>query len=94
MSGRRLSAEQARLLAEEYFNGPLPAEEATEVGLHAFDEGYVAWARTPEPEDPGTLPATVGGGCVVIDGFTGELSIRPLLNPEAVADQWQGRRPR
>ncbi|MEU8270352.1 hypothetical protein AB0B89_24740 [Sphaerisporangium sp. NPDC049002] len=94
MSGLGLSAEQARLLAEEYFNGPLPAEEATEVGLYVFEEGYVAWAKTPEPEDPGTLPATVGGGCVVIDRFTGELSIRPLLNPETVADQWPGRRPR
>jgi hypothetical protein len=90
----RLSAEQARALAEEYFNGPLPAEEATEIGVHAFEEGYVAWARPPEPEDPSVLPSTVGGGCVVIDRITGELSIRPLLGPDAVADQWPGHRPR
>ncbi|MFC4534355.1 hypothetical protein [Sphaerisporangium dianthi] len=94
MSGRAVSAEQARVLAEEYFNGPLPAERATEVGLYAFDEGYVAWARPPEPEDPSTLPETVGGGCVVVDRITGEISIRPLLTPEAVAEQWSGRRPR
>jgi hypothetical protein len=94
VSRQGVSAEQARVLAEEYFNGPLPAEEATEVSLYAFEEGYVAWATAPEPEDPSTLPATVGGGCVVIDRATGELSIRPLLNPEAVAEQWAGRRPR
>lgn len=94
MSVQGVSAEQARVLAEEYFNGPLPAEEATEVGLYAFEDGYVAWAKPPEPEDPSTLPATVGGGCVVIDRVTGEVSIRPLLNPEAVADQWPRHRPR
>ncbi|MFC4589295.1 hypothetical protein [Sphaerisporangium corydalis] len=94
MSGRPVTAEQARVLAEEYFNGPLPAAEATEVGLYAFEEGYVAWARGPEPREPSTLPATVGGGCVVIDKATGELSIRPLLNPQNVADQWPGHHPR
>ncbi|GGK86321.1 hypothetical protein Sme01_39710 [Sphaerisporangium melleum] len=91
---RPVSAEQARLLAEEYFNGPLPPDQATEVGLYAFDEGYVAWARPAAPAEPGTLPATVGGGCVVIDRATGEISIRPLLTPETVAEQWAGRRPR
>ncbi|MET8145465.1 hypothetical protein ABZU32_34630 [Sphaerisporangium sp. NPDC005288] len=94
MSGHGMSAEQARVVAEEYFNGPLPAERATEVGLYAFDEGYVAWPRPPEPQDPSALPAVVGGGCVVIDRATGEVSIRPLLTPEAVAEQWSGRRPR
>lgn len=92
--GQGMSAEQARAVAEEYFNGPLPAEEATEVGLYAFDGGYVAWVKVPEPEDPSTMPATVGGGCVVIDRTTGEVAIRPLLNPEAVAAQWPGHRPR
>ncbi|MDH2430026.1 hypothetical protein [Sphaerisporangium sp. TRM90804] len=94
MNGPGLSAEQARALAEEYFNGPLPPGEATEVGLYAFEDGYVAWARTPEPHDPGVLPTTVGGACVVIDRHTGELLIRPLLTPEAVAAQWPGHRPR
>ncbi|WP_245966424.1 hypothetical protein [Sphaerisporangium album] len=89
-----LSAERARALAEEYFNGPLAAEEATEVGLYAFEGGYVAWPKVPEPEDPSVLPDVAGGGCIVIDKVTGELSIRPLLTPEAVAEQWPGHRPR
>ncbi|WP_308250119.1 hypothetical protein [Sphaerisporangium fuscum] len=89
-----ISPAQARLVAEEYFNGPLPAAEAVEVGLYPFEEGYVAWAKAPEPDDPGALPSLIGGGCVVIDRLTGEVSIRPLLNPEAVADHWRARRPR
>ena len=40
------------------------------------------------------MPATVGGGCIVIDGTTGEVAIRPLLDPETVAAQWPDRPPR
>lgn len=91
---REISPTQARALAEEYLNGALPAEEATEVGLHPFPSGYVAWPRPPEPPDPGTLPDTVGGACAVIDRHTGDLTIHPLLNPESIADQWPGPSPR
>ncbi|NUR82719.1 MAG: hypothetical protein HOY71_01375 [Nonomuraea sp.] len=87
-----MNLDQARALAEEYFNGvrdvPVP------VGLHAFGGGYVAWIREPEPDDPGMLPATVGAGCVVIDRYTGEVAIRPLLDPVTVAAQWPDRAPR
>ncbi|GII61677.1 hypothetical protein Skr01_17620 [Sphaerisporangium krabiense] len=93
MSGRGMPVELVRALAEEYFNGPLPADQATEVGLHAFDGGYVAWARGSENDDPSVLPEVAGGGCAVIDGLTGELSIRPLLAPEEVAGEWQAHRP-
>ncbi|MBB4705598.1 hypothetical protein BJ982_007142 [Sphaerisporangium siamense] len=93
MSALGMSVEQVRALAEEYFNGPLAADQATEVGLHAFDGGYVAWARGPENEDPSVLPDVAGGGCAVIDGLTGELSIRPLLTPEEVAEEWRSHRP-
>ncbi|GAA2780340.1 hypothetical protein [Nonomuraea dietziae] len=87
-----MNLDQARAVAEEYFNGA--TREPVELGLYAFGDGYVVWTRTPEPEDPAALPETVGGGCVVIDGSTGEVVIRPLLNPETVAEQWPGRRPR
>ncbi|GAA2385190.1 hypothetical protein [Nonomuraea africana] len=87
-----MNLDQARAVAEEYFNGA--RREPVELGVHAFGDGYVVWAKPPEPEDPAVLPETVGGGCVVIDGSTGEVVIRPLLNPETVAEQWPGRRPR
>jgi hypothetical protein len=86
-----MNLDQARALAEEYFNGVRSAEEALVVGVYAFNEGYVAWTREPEPDDPATLPEVVGGGCVVVDRSTGEVVIRPLLDPETVAEQWPGR---
>lgn len=89
-----MNLDQARAVVEEYFNGVRPADAALEVGLHAFNEGYVAWTREPEPDDPATLPETAGGACVVIDKATGEVVIRPLLDPESVAGQWPGRTPR
>ncbi|MFC4057489.1 hypothetical protein ACFOWE_04245 [Planomonospora corallina] len=89
-----MNLDQARTVAEEYFNGVRPLGAALEVRIHAFKEGYVAWARQPGEEDPATLPGTVGSGCIVIDRTTGEIFIRPLLNPETVAEQWPGLRPR
>ncbi|GAA0429538.1 hypothetical protein Acor_40370 [Acrocarpospora corrugata] len=87
-----MSPESARALAEEYFNGGRP--QAVEVSIHAFDAGYIAWPHDPTSEDPTSLPATVGGACIVIDRQTGEISIRPLLTPELVAEQWPDRTPR
>ncbi|MEV7006040.1 hypothetical protein [Streptosporangium sp. NPDC051022] len=89
-----MNLDQARAVAEEYFNGVRNPGSAAEIRIYAFREGYVAWEKEPEPDDPNVLPDTVGGGCVVIDKITGEMAIRPLLNPETVADQWPGRRPR
>ncbi|TYB67182.1 hypothetical protein FXF51_14910 [Nonomuraea sp. PA05] len=89
-----MNLEEARALAEEYYNGVRPPEEALPVGVFGFDGGYVAWVRDLEPDDPARLPETVGGGCVVIDRFTGEVVARPLLDPETVADLWPGRTPR
>ncbi|MFF4993072.1 hypothetical protein ACFY19_38270 [Streptosporangium saharense] len=82
-----MNLEQARAVAEEYFNGVRGLGAAIEIRIYDFAEGYVAWAKEPEPDDPGVLPDTVGGGCLVIDKTTGEIAIRPLLNPETVADQ-------
>ncbi|GGL35649.1 hypothetical protein [Planomonospora parontospora] len=89
-----MNLDQARAVAEEYFNGVRPLDAALEVRVHAFKEGYVAWTREPGEDDPAALPETVGAGCIVIDRATGEVFIRPLLNPETVAEQWPGRRPR
>ncbi|MBG0828396.1 hypothetical protein HS041_11525 [Planomonospora sp. ID67723] len=89
-----MNLEQARAVAEEYINGVRPLDDALEIGIYAFKEGYVAWPKEPEPDDPAVLPDTVGAGCIVIDKATGEIAIRPLLNPETVAEQWPGRRPR
>lgn len=89
-----MNLEQARALAEEYFNGAREPEEAVPVGVHGFDGGYVAWVRDLEPDDPARLPETTGGGCVVIDRATGEVVARPLLDPESVAELWPGRTPR
>ncbi|MGC5012685.1 hypothetical protein ACLQ2R_18135 [Streptosporangium sp. DT93] len=89
-----MNPEQARAVAEEYFSGVRGAGANSDIRIYAFKEGYVAWANEPEPDDPGVLPDTVGAGCVVIDKATGEIVIRPLLNPETVAEQWPGRRPR
>lgn len=89
-----INSDQARALAEEYINGARPFDEAREVGLWGFDEGYVVWAKEPEPDDPSVLPDVVGGGCVIIDRVTGEIEIRPLLAPDIVAEQWPGRRHR
>ncbi|GAA3428704.1 PepSY domain-containing protein [Streptosporangium sandarakinum] len=87
-----MNLDQARAIAEEYFNGVRRPGSTVEIRLHGFGGGYVAWAVEPEPDDPGVLPDTVGGGCVVIDKYTGELALRPLLHPEAVAEQWPGPR--
>ncbi|MEV8632901.1 hypothetical protein AB0395_14710 [Streptosporangium sp. NPDC051023] len=89
-----MNLDQARAVAEDYFNGVRSSGSAIEIRIYAFKEGYVAWVKEPEPDDPGVLPDTVGGGCVVIDKTIGEIAIRPLLTPEAVADQWPGHRPR
>ncbi|GAA3115789.1 hypothetical protein GCM10010466_03590 [Planomonospora alba] len=89
-----MNLDQARAVAEEYFNGVRPLDAALEVRVHAFTEGYVAWARQPGEEDPTAPPETVGAGCIVIDRATGEIFIRPLLGPETVAEQWPGLRPR
>ncbi|MEV0379005.1 hypothetical protein [Nonomuraea sp. NPDC050643] len=89
-----MNLDQARALAEEYFNGVRPEEETVPVGVYGFDGGYVAWVRDLEPDDPAQLPETAGGGCVVIDRATGEVVARPLLDPETVAELWPGRTPR
>ncbi|MEV6153951.1 hypothetical protein AB0L53_26745 [Nonomuraea sp. NPDC052129] len=89
-----MNLDQARALAEEYFNGVRRADDSVSVGIHGFNEGYVAWVREPELDDPATLPSTVGGGCIVIDKVSGEVVTRPLLDPETVADLWPGRTPR
>ncbi|WP_214321593.1 hypothetical protein [Nonomuraea sediminis] len=89
-----MNLDQARALAEEYFNGVRPADDPVTVGVHAFPGGHVAWIREPDPDDPAALPATAGGACIVIDATTGEVAIRPLLDPETVAAQWPDRAPR
>ncbi|MEO3871902.1 hypothetical protein ABGB18_24065 [Nonomuraea sp. B12E4] len=89
-----MNHDQARALAEEYFNGVRPLDEALSVGVHGFPGGYVAWVRDLDPDDPSLLPETLGGGCVVIDRATGEVVARPLLDPETVAELWPGRTPR
>ncbi|MDR8410645.1 hypothetical protein [Nonomuraea sp. 3-1Str] len=89
-----MDLDQARAVAEEYFNGVRPVDDPVRVGVHGFGEGYVAWVREPDSDDPATLPATVGGGCIVIDRVTGEIVSRPLLDPETVAELWPGRTPR
>ncbi|MFC4114743.1 hypothetical protein [Nonomuraea zeae] len=89
-----MNLDQARALAEEYFNGVRPPGEALPVGVHGFADGYVAWVRELDPDDPARLPETVGGACIVIDRATGEVVARPLLDPETVADLWPGRTPR
>ncbi|GAA3117355.1 hypothetical protein [Streptosporangium carneum] len=89
-----MNLDQARAVAEEYFNGVRAPGSTVEIRIYAFKEGYVAWAKEPEPDDPSVLPDTVGGGCVVMDKVTGEIAIRPLLSPEIVAEQWPGRRSR
>ncbi|GAA1305962.1 hypothetical protein Psi02_23020 [Planotetraspora silvatica] len=78
-----VSPDQARELAERYFG-----DRGSEAEMLAFDGGYVAWIADDEPEDPSVPPETVGGGCVVIDGTTGDIVIRPLLGPNDVAEQW------
>ncbi|MEU8247594.1 hypothetical protein [Nonomuraea sp. NPDC048916] len=89
-----MNHDQARALAEEYFNGARPLTDPVPVGIYGFDEGYVAWVREPDPDDPTILPSTVGSGCIVIDKLTGEMVIRPLLDPETVAELWPGHTPR
>ncbi|MEU1386974.1 MULTISPECIES: hypothetical protein [unclassified Nonomuraea] len=89
-----MNMDQARALAEEYVNGTRPPDEPLSVGLYGFHDGYVAWIRELDPDDPTTLPDTVGGACMVIDKASGEVVVRPLLDPETVAELWPGRTPR
>jgi len=89
-----MNLDQARALAEEYFNGVRPVESAFPVGIYGFAEGYVAWVRELGPDDPARLPDSVGGGCIVIDKESGEVVARPLLDLESVAELWPGHRPR
>ncbi|GAA1014795.1 hypothetical protein Aple_046450 [Acrocarpospora pleiomorpha] len=87
-----MTPESARALAEDYFNGGRP--HPLDIGVYTFDAGYVAWPREPTPGDPTVLPDTVGGACIVIDRHTGEVSVRPLLPPELVAELWPDPTPR
>ncbi|TMR95373.1 hypothetical protein [Nonomuraea basaltis] len=89
-----MTLDEARAVAEEYFNGVRPPEEAVPVGVYGFHDGYVAWVREADPDDPARLPDTIGGGCIVIDRTTGEVVARPLLDPETVAELWPGPMPR
>ncbi|MER7502353.1 hypothetical protein [Nonomuraea pusilla] len=89
-----MNLDQARAVAEEYFNGVRPLDRALPVGVYGFSEGFVAWVRELDPDDPAVLPDTVGGGCIVIDRATGEVVSRPMLDPETVAELWPGRTPR
>ncbi|MCT9929143.1 hypothetical protein N5079_02790 [Planotetraspora sp. A-T 1434] len=77
-----VSPDEARELAERYFR-----DRSAEVGMLAVEGGYVAWVADEEPEDPSIPPETAGGGCVVIDGTTGDIAVRPLLGSHQVAEQ-------
>ncbi|GLX01277.1 hypothetical protein [Microtetraspora sp. NBRC 16547] len=79
----KVSPQRARELAEGYFAG-----RSAKVEIFTFGRIYVAWVRSGDPTDPRTLPETVGGGCLVIDKESGEIAVRPLLAPQAVADQF------
>ncbi|WP_283137326.1 hypothetical protein [Rhizohabitans arisaemae] len=87
-----ITSEQARALAEEILNGGREVDEAVEVGVYPFAEGFVAWPMENEPEDVTVLPGVAGGGCVVIDRHSGEVLIRPLMAPELVADHYRRER--
>ncbi|WP_336208321.1 hypothetical protein [Nonomuraea sp. LPB2021202275-12-8] len=89
-----MNLDQARAIAEEYFNGVRPADVTHSVGIYGFSEGHVAWVRELDPDDPARLPDSVGGGCIVIDGSSGEVVARPLLDPETVAELWPSHRTR
>ncbi|WP_067124878.1 hypothetical protein [Microtetraspora malaysiensis] len=78
-----VSLQKARELAKAYFTG-----RHGKVEIFTIGRVYVAWARGADPDDPRSLPETVGGGCLVIDKDTGETMVRPLLAPQAVADQF------
>ncbi|MFF4774889.1 hypothetical protein [Microtetraspora fusca] len=78
-----VSRRKARELAEAYFAGRYGKVEIFTIG-----RVYVAWARGADADDPRSLPETVGGGCLVIDKDTGGIAVRPLLAPQAVADQF------
>ncbi|MDG4762751.1 SUKH-3 domain-containing protein [Solwaraspora sp. WMMD406] len=59
-----------------------------EVGLHEFDDGYVAWRVEPVPPDP-QVPVATGQPRVVIDRQTGELSVWPSLPAPVIAARYR-----
>lgn len=80
-----ISRDEAQRIAESW-------ARTTEVGLYEFELGYVAAATEPEPEDPESVPSNVGGGRIVIDKQTGEVTHWPSLSARIIAEQYTARR--
>lgn len=82
-----ISREEALALARAWAAGDRPGPP-TEVGMHEFDLGYVAWAVPPKPADPARPPVVTGSPRIVIDRETGELTQWPTLPAPVVAEQY------
>jgi len=86
-----ISRAQALALARAWAGGDRDGP-APEIGLHEFDQGYVAWRIEPSPADPTVAPAATGTPRLVIDRETGTVSTWPSLPVPVIAAQYATRR--
>lgn len=87
-----ISRDQAQEIAESWANTGEAPGERVEVGLYEFEHGYVASAIDPEPADSDRPPSNVGGGRIVIDKETGEVSYWPSISARMIAEQYSAKR--
>lgn len=84
-----ISEEQARARADSWINAGVPPERRREVGIYAFDGGWVVWGKEAPPADRERRPSTVGSGRGVIDAESGELTFWPSLPAPVIAERYR-----
>lgn len=87
-----ISRDEAQGIAESWANAGQASGEGTKVGLYEFEHGFVASAIDPEPADSDRPPRNVGGGRIVIDKETGEVSYWPSISARMIAEQYSAKR--
>lgn len=87
-----ISRDEAQKIADSWANSGETSAERTEVSLYEFEHGYVAAAVLPEREDSNRPPENIGGGRIVIDKQTGEVSYWPSLSARMIAEQYSAER--
>lgn len=83
-----ISRDEAQRIAES----SIGAGEGSEVSLYEFEHGYVAALIEPEPEDSDRPPSNVGGGRIVIDKESGEVTSWPSISARMIAERYSAKR--
>jgi hypothetical protein len=82
-----ITRDQALEMARSWTAGLWP-DNPTEVGLHEFDHGWVAWPIRPQAQDSTQAQPVAGDPRVVIDRETGDLARWPSIPSRAIAEKY------